>query len=53
MYGVEWVWVIDPDERRALSYSATNPGGALLEELQTQSPDINLRLSDLLSVLDT
>jgi Uma2 family endonuclease len=51
-YGVEWVWVIDPDERRALSYSPGNPAGILVEELQTRSPDITLQLSDVLSALD-
>jgi Uma2 family endonuclease len=51
-YGVEWVWVIDPDERRALSYAPSNPGGTLVEELRTQSPDITFQLSDVLSALD-
>lgn len=51
-YGVQWVWVIDPDERRALSYSPANQGGTLVEELRTYDPDIAIPLADLLSVLD-
>ena len=51
-YGVEWVWVIDPDVRRALSYSLANPGGTLVDELRTDNPSIVMPLKDLLSVLD-
>ena len=51
-HGVEWVWVIDPDERRALSYSPADPGGALVDELRTQHPDLSIQLADLLSALD-
>ena len=51
-HGVAWVWVIDPDERRALSYSPANPGGALVDELRTEDPDIAIPLADLLSALD-
>lgn len=51
-YGVECVWVIDPDERRALSYSPDNPGGSLVSDLETHNPEIRLSLDDLLAVLD-
>jgi len=51
-YGVEWVWVVDPDERRALSYSPADPGGVLVDELRTQNPDLTIPLADLLSALD-
>jgi Uma2 family endonuclease len=51
-YGVEWVWVIDPDERRALSYSPANPGGELVEELRTENPSVSIPLADLLAALD-
>jgi Uma2 family endonuclease len=51
-HGVEWVWVIDPDERRALSYSTSAPGGSLVGELRTADPEIVIPLDDLLSVLD-
>ena len=51
-HGVESVWVIDPDERRALSYSPADPGGTLVDELQTHDPEITVKLQDLLAVLD-
>jgi Uma2 family endonuclease len=51
-HGVEWVWVIDPDERRALIYSSADPGGTLVEELQTRNPEIAIPLADVLSALD-
>lgn len=51
-HGVERVWVIDPDERCALSYSAEDPGGTLVDELRTQTPDITIPLADLFSALD-
>ena len=51
-HGVELVWVIDPDERRALSYSRANPGGTLVDELRTESPALVIPLGDLLSALD-
>ena len=50
-HGTEWVWVIDPEERRALSYSPTNPGGVLTEALRTEHPDILMPLDHVLSVL--
>ena len=50
-YRVEWVWVIDPDERRALCYSPTEPGGMLVEDLRTTNPSIAISLGDLLSAL--
>jgi Uma2 family endonuclease len=51
-HGVERVWVIDPDERRALSYSPADPGGALVDELRTEQPEIIIPLADLLAALD-
>ena len=51
-HGVDWVWVLDPDERRALSYSPVDPGGTLVDELRTQHPDLRIPLEDLLSALD-
>ncbi len=51
-HGVEWVWVIDPDERRALSYSPAIPGGTPVDVLRTQNPDLAVPLADLLSALD-
>ena len=51
-HGVEWVWVIDPDERRALNYSPADPGGTLVDVLRTENPDLAVPLGNLLSVLD-
>lgn len=42
--GVEWVWVIDPQERAALSYSQKHPEGAAVTALSTQNPDIEIPL---------
>jgi Uma2 family endonuclease len=51
-YGVAWVWVIDPDERRAMIYSPADPTGSLVDELRTESPTLVIELLDLLSALD-
>ena len=51
-HGVGWVWVIDPDERRALSYTPADPGGTLVDELRTENPEMTIPLADLLSVVD-
>ena len=52
-HGVAWVWVIDPDERRAVSYSPADPGGTLVDEMRTQDPEIAIPLADLLAALDS
>ena len=52
-HGVAWVWVIDPDERRAMSYSPSDPGGTLVDELRTEDPEITIPLGDLLAALDS
>ena len=51
-YGVECVWVIDPDERRALTYSPADPGGDLVEMLRTENSDITIPLAEVLAALD-
>ena len=51
-HGVDWVWVIDPDERRALSYSPARPGGILVNELRTENPAFEVPLADLFAALD-
>ena len=43
--GVEWVWVIDPDEKSALSYSQKNPAGSVCDVLRTENPAIEIPLS--------
>lgn len=52
-HGTEWVWVIDPDERRAMCFSPRDPGGLIVEELRTRNPEIAIPLAELLSVLDS
>src|SRR5262245_16087801 len=42
--GVEWVWVIDPEERTALCYSQKDPRGALCDVLRTENPSIQIPL---------
>lgn len=42
--GVEWVWVIDPEEKSALSYSQKNPAGAVCDVLRTENPAIEIPL---------
>jgi len=42
--GVEWVWVVDPEEKTALIFSRQNPAGALSDTLRTVDPDIEIPL---------
>jgi len=42
--GVEYVWVIDPQEKAALSYSRKHPEGAVVTMLRTENPDIEIPL---------
>jgi Uma2 family endonuclease len=42
--GVEYVWVIDPEERAALSYSRQHLEGAVVTTLRTENPDIEIPL---------
>lgn len=51
-HGARWVWVVDPDERRAMIYTPTDPGGALVDELRTSAPDITIPLAELFAALD-
>jgi Uma2 family endonuclease len=43
--GVEWVWVVDPEEKSALSYSQKNLAGAVCDVLRTENPVIEIPLS--------
>jgi Uma2 family endonuclease len=47
--GTEWVWVIDPDERKALIYSQASPGGVLSDILRTEDPGIEIPLAEALA----
>ena len=44
---VEWVWVIDPEEKTALCYSQKNPAGAACEVLRTENPEIAIPLESV------
>ncbi len=50
-HGVEFIWVIDPDERRALCYIPSDPGGTLVEDLDTHDPDLHVPLATLFAAL--
>jgi Uma2 family endonuclease len=43
--GVEWIWIVDPQEKSALLYSHKNPAGAVCDVLRTENPDIEIPLS--------
>ena len=45
--GVEWIWLIDPQEKQALCYSRENPGGTLCDVLRAESPAIAIPLEQL------
>jgi Uma2 family endonuclease len=47
--GVEWVWLIDTEERIALVYSRQNPLGEAVTVLHTENPVIEIPLESLLS----
>lgn len=42
--GVEWVWVIDPQENAALCYSPKHPEGEICTTLRTENPNIEIPL---------
>jgi Uma2 family endonuclease len=50
--GTEWVWLVDPDERKAITYSQSNPAGMLCDVLRTVNPAIELALSSVFEALD-
>jgi Uma2 family endonuclease len=43
--GVEWIWIVDPQEQSALLYSRQNPAGALCDILRTENPVIEIPLT--------
>ncbi len=51
VFGVEYVWVIDPESRTAYSYTRTE-GREVRDELVTANPNISISLSELFSELD-
>jgi Uma2 family endonuclease len=42
--GVEWVWVIDPEEKKALCYSQGDPRGGVCDVLRTENPSLEIPL---------
>src|SRR6516164_4028705 len=44
--GVEWVWVIDPQEQAALCYSREQPQGVVCTTLHTDIPAIDIPLEN-------
>jgi Uma2 family endonuclease len=40
--GVEYVWVIDPQEKAAICFSKLNPRGSVCDVLRTENPDIEI-----------
>jgi Uma2 family endonuclease len=44
-HGVEWIWVIDPQEKSALCFSRQSPGGEVCDVLRTENPDIEIPLT--------
>jgi Uma2 family endonuclease len=45
--GVNHVWLIDPFERKALTYSKEDPVGRLTDVLKTDSPQLEIFLDTL------
>jgi Uma2 family endonuclease len=43
--GVEWIWIVDPQEQRALLYSQKNPAGAVCDILIAENPSIEIPLT--------
>jgi len=43
--GVEWIWIVDPQEKSALLYSKKNPAGAVCDILLTENPEIEIPLA--------
>ena len=44
--GVQWIWLIDPDERQAILYSQQSPAGTVSAVLRTENPPIEIPLAD-------
>jgi Uma2 family endonuclease len=43
--GVEWIWIVDPQEQSALLYSQKNPAGAVCDMLRAENPAIEIPLT--------
>lgn len=49
--GVEYVWLIDPEQRQALIYTQQQPAGKLADVLATDNPGIEIPLESVLPPL--
>ena len=47
--GVEYVWLVDPQEGQALLYSQQAPAGRLDDILRTENPSLEIPLESVLS----
>jgi len=47
--GAEWIWVIDPDEGKALIYSQASPAGVVSDTLRTEDPAIEIPVTEALA----
>ena len=47
--GAEWIWVIDPEEGKALIYSQASPAGVLSDILRTEDPAIEIPVAEALA----
>ncbi len=45
--GTQWIWLVDPDEKMAICYSQANPAGSVCDVLRTESPAIEIPLSEV------
>ena len=50
--GVEWIWLVDPDERKAICYSLQDRAGSLCDVLRTANPEIEIPLAEVFVVLN-
>ncbi len=42
--GVEYVWLVDPQDKAALTFSQQDPKGSICEVLRTENPTIEIPL---------
>lgn len=49
-FGIEYVWLVDPDEKSALIFTRENPGGIVADVLRTTNPAIEIPLAAALDL---
>ncbi len=47
--GVEWIWLVDPEGRKAICYSQRNPAGSVCDVLRTDNPAIEIPIEKALA----